>query len=119
MKETHSKCFAKICEFIDQKILIEKQVVKRTHLRDMYVQHLSDTAFANPNYKTQTLKSKLIRQENYKEKILFVSLDRTGGQFQSDLVFSNNISLSEAVKNGYLLGCSDILQDAQSNKRCI
>ena len=33
------------------------------------------------------------------------------GQFWSNLVFINEIDLSEAVKHGCLLGCSDKIQD--------
>ena len=85
--------------------------MKMTQLRELYIQYLSETPFANPNYKTQTLKSRLMHHESYCDKISFVSPDRTDGKFLSDLVFSNETSLSKAVKHGYLLGCSDLIQD--------
>ena len=51
--------------------------------------------------------SKLTSHEVYGSKLCFVELDRQGGKFQSYLVFSCDLDLPSAVKNGYLLECSD------------
>ena len=110
-QEAHDSCFKRICEFLDEKVLIRREVVLMTQLRDLYIQYLSKTPFAKPNYQTRKLKSRLLHHEIYSQRICFIHLDRSGGKFQSDILFSNDTSLSEAVKNGYMLGCCDMLKD--------
>jgi hypothetical protein len=111
LEEIHNMCFSQLCQVIDSKIIHGKEVMKMTDLRDLLIHYLSETPFANPNYRSHKLKSRLISHEVYGNKISFVSLGKKSGQVQSDLVFSNEIDLSEAVKNGYLLGCSDMIHD--------
>ena len=82
-----------------------------TDLRSLYCTYLSETPFANPNYRSEKIKSILNSHEVYSNKLCFVGLGKILGQYQSDLVFSNETDLSEAVKHGYLLGCSDKIQD--------
>ena len=111
MEEVHAVCFAKLCEVIDRKIIIGKKVMKLTDLRSLYCTYLSETPFANPNYRSEKIKSILNGHEVYSNKLCFVSLGKIQGQYQLDLVFSDKTDLSEAVKHGYLLGCSDKIQD--------
>ena len=111
IEECHSNCFTKLCKVIDQKIIHRNEIMKMTDLKDLYVEYLSETPFANPNYRTSKLKSRLMNHEVYGNKLSFVSLGRSGGKIQTDLVFSTETSLAEAVQNGYLLGCSDRIND--------
>lgn len=107
LEKTHDLCFATVCAEIDRRIIVNKEVMKLSDLRDFYVAHLSETEFSNPDYRTEKLKSKLVSHELYGNKLCFVGLDRQGGKFQSELVFSCGMDISTAVKNGYMLGCSD------------
>lgn len=111
MDETHSNCFNKLCKAIDKNILLNKEIMKMTDLRDLYVEYLSETLFANPNYKTQKLKCRLVNDDVYRTKSAFIGLGRSGGKLQTDLVFSTETSLAEAVRSGYLLGCTDKIDD--------
>lgn len=111
MEESRDMCFRKLCEVIDRKIIYDKGVMTLTDLRDMYVSFLADSPFPNPNYRTGKLKSRLMRHKDYSEKLSFVNLDRRGGKLQSELIFSNETNLAEAVKNGYMLGCSNMIDD--------
>ena len=111
MEEVYAVCFAKLCEVIDREIIIGKKVMKMTDLRSLYCTYLSETPFANPNYRTKKIKSILNSHEVYSNKLCFVSLGKIQCQYQSVLVFSNESDLSEAVKHGHLLGCSDKIQD--------
>ena len=88
-----------------------KEVLTLIDLRDTYVLILADTPFPNTNYRTGKLKVKLLRHKDYCDKLSFVELDRRGGQLQSELVFSNETSLAEAVKNGNMLGCSNMIDE--------
>lgn len=112
MDETHSNCFNKLCKVTDENILLNKEIMKMTDLRDLCVEYLSETPFANPNYKTQKLKCRLMNDDVYGAKLAFIGLGRSGGKLQTDLVFSTETSLAEAVQSGYLLGCCDKIDDA-------
>ena len=107
MGEVHGVCFAKLYEVTDREIIIGKKVMKMTDLRSLYCTYPSETPFANPNYKSEKIKSILNSHEVYNNKLCFVSLGKIQNQYQSDLVFSNETDFSEAVKHGYLLGCLD------------
>ena len=111
MEEVHAVCFAKLCEVTDREIIISQKVMKMTDLRSLHCIYPSETPFANPNYRSEKMKSILNSHEVYSNKLCFVSLGKIQDQYQSDLVFSNETDLSEAVKHGYLLGLSDKIQD--------
>ena len=70
-----------------------------TDLRDLYIEQLSKTRFANQNYRSETLKMRLEKHEVYSEKLSVVSLNRKEGKLQSALVFSNDLDLATAVRN--------------------
>ena len=111
MNEVHAVCFPKHCEVIDTEIIIGKKVLKMTDLRSLHRIYLSKTPFANPNYRSEKIKSILNSHEVYSNKLYFVSLAKILGQYRSDLVFSNETDLSKAVKYGYLLECSEKIPD--------
>ena len=74
MEEVHAVCFAKLCEVIDREIIIGKKVMKMTDLRSLYRTYLSETPFANPNYRSEKIKSILNNHEVYSNKLCFVCL---------------------------------------------
>ena len=61
VKKTHELCFLKLREVIGQRIKIGNEMIKLTDLRDMYIELLSKTAFANRNHRTKKLKIRLER----------------------------------------------------------
>ena len=110
-EESRDMGFSNLCELIDRRIVIGKEVLTLIDLRDTYVLILADSPFPNTNYRTGKLKAKLLRHKDYCDKLSFVYLVRRGGQLQSELVFRNETSLAEAVKNGYMLGCSNMIDE--------
>ena len=57
--ETEKTCelyFLKLCEVIDQRITSDNEIIELTDLRDIYIELLSKTDFANRNYRTERLK---------------------------------------------------------------
>ena len=86
---------------------MNKEVMKLSDLCELYIEHLCQTPFPNPKYRSEKLKFKLTNHEVYGSKLCFVELDRQGEKFQSYLVFSCDLDLPSAVKNGYLLECSE------------
>ena len=97
MEEVHAVCFAKLCEVTDREIIIGKKVMKMTDLRSLYCTYPSETPFANPNYRSEKIKSILNSHKVYNNKLCFVSLGKIQDQYQSNLVSSNKTDLSEAV----------------------
>lgn len=103
LEGVHELCFLKVCEVIDQRIIIGKEIMKMTDLRNLYIEHLSKTPFANSNYRSETLKMRLEKHEVYSKVLSIVSLDRWSGKLQSALVFSNALDLPTAVRNSFYL----------------
>ena len=103
--------FSKLCEVINRRIVIGKEVLTLIDLRDTYVLILADSTFPNTNYRTGKQKAKLLRHKDYCDKLSFVNFDRRGGQLQQSSLFSIETSLAEAVKNGYILCCSNIIDE--------
>ena len=110
-EESRDMGFSKLCEVIDRIIVIGKEVLTLIDMRDTYVLILADSPFPNTNYRTGKLKAKLLRHKDYCDKLSFVNLDRRAGQLQSELVFNKEASLAESVKNGYMLGCSHMIDE--------
>ena len=110
-EESRDMGFSKLCQVIDRRIVIGKEVLTLIDLCDTYFFIIADSPFPNTNYRTGKLKAKLLRHKDYCDKLSFVNLDRHGRQLQSELVFSNETSLAEAVKNGYMLGCSNMIDE--------
>ena len=85
-EESRDMGFSKLCEVIDRRIVIGKEVLTLIDLRDTYVLILADSRFPNTNYRTGKLKAKLLRHKDYCDKLSFVNFYRRGGQLQSELV---------------------------------
>lgn len=83
---------------------MNKQVIKPSDLCKVHIEYMWMTAFPNPYYRSEKLKSQSTSREIYDSKIYFVALDREGGSFQLNLVFSCDLDLSSAVKTDTCLG---------------
>ena len=81
MEEVHADCFAKLCEVIDREIYIGKKVMKMTDLCSWYSTYLSGTPLANPNYRSEKIKSISNSHEVHSNKFCFVSRGKICGQY--------------------------------------
>ena len=69
----------------------------------MYIESLSDIAFANPNYRSSSLENKLCNDDTIKNTIGFelIKIARIAEFYI--VVFSTVIGLGEAIGKGYIL----------------
>ena len=57
MEKVHAVCFARLCDVIDREIIVGKKIKKMIDLRSFYSTYLSETPFANPNYRSGKINS--------------------------------------------------------------
>ena len=79
-----------------------REVCKLTDLKDVYIEFLSDTAFANPNYRSSSLENKLYNDDTIKNTIGF-ELIKIARIAEFYIVFSTVVGLGEAIGKGYIL----------------
>jgi len=114
LEEAHSKSFQRVCQFIDEHVIVNGDVVKLSELCDMYIAHLQETNFPNSNYRSEKLKKKLEKCEKYEGLLGFCSIrDR----FSTDLVFSRKMELSDAIRRSYQLGLRDKVNEVAESMR--
>lgn len=114
LEEAHSNSFQKVCQFIDKDIIVNGAVVKLTELCKIYISHLHETEFPNPNYRCEKLKKKLENCERYKGLLGFCPILEN---FNTYLVFSRKIELSDAIRRSYQLGLGDKVIDVAESLR--
>ena len=76
-----------------------------------FVQYLSVGSTLQTLITNQEKIKSIFNSHVYNNKLCFVNLGKIKVQHQSDIVLSNETDLSEAVKHGYLLECSDKIWD--------
>jgi len=108
MEKAHRDSYEKVCQVVNNEVLIGKRVVRVSDLHLIYVSHLNETQFANPNYRGEKLKSKLER--DYHGRISFCPIG-SESRFSSYLVFNMNMDLTEAIKSSYQLRQQDQLKE--------
>ena len=80
MEAAHKDAFTEVCAIVDNKLINEGGIIKLSDLREIYVARLEKTPFANPKYRSDSLKAKLVKF--YNEHLSFVQLGRQG-RYQS------------------------------------
>lgn len=110
LEEAHRNTFAEVCKVINDEIIDKNKILKLSDLRDLYISHLQETQFANPNYRGENLKTKLERCEDY-QGILGFCPAGADGKFMSYLVFNSKMDISNAIRASYRLGQSDKVRE--------
>jgi len=95
-----------VCQVISEEVIQKKTVVKLVDLNKMYIAELENTPHANPYHRSEKLKDRLQRHEQFANTIAFCPVG-DHERFQSYLVHSTRMTVGEAVKTSYLLGCGD------------
>ena len=107
MEEAHAFAFSKVCEVIDKDILQDNNMIMLSDLISIYVSHLQETEFANPKYRGQKLKEKVLKLKKYSQNISFCPLGNSTPQFHGYIVYSSKVTIEEAIGYAYELGSSD------------
>ena len=92
--------FTEVCAIVDSKIIKEGGIIKLSDLREIYVARLEKTPFANPKYRSDSLKAKLVKC--YNEHLPFVQLGRQG-RYQSSLVHKSSVDIGSLIRMTYEL----------------
>ena len=106
MKAAHKDAFTKVGAIVDDKLIKEGGIIKLSDFRETYVRRLEKTLFANPKYRSDNLKEKLIKC--YNEHLSFVQLG-SQGKFQSSLVYKSSINTGSLVRMTYELSSTNRL----------
>ena len=64
LEKAHRDAFANVCSVINENVVLAQRVVRLSELREIYISHLNETPFPNPNYRGEKLKSKLEKQKD-------------------------------------------------------
>ena len=91
MELAHADAFKEVYVIVDDKLIKDGGIIKLSDLRSTYVKSLEKTAFANPKYRSENLKAKLIKC--YNEHLSFVQLG-SQGKYQSSLVYNPLLTLA-------------------------
>ena len=103
--------FNAVLEFLQTRVIVQKEVVKLASLRLLYIQELEKHGFPNPKYRSEKLKAKLENHEII-ERIAFTKISHGDkGCITNILVYCANISTADAVTCAYMLGSKDKYKD--------
>ena len=110
LQQTHQHAFERVCSLVKTRIIQEQEIMKLSDICRYYIGLLDTTDFANPEYRAEKLKAKLQKHE-IGEQLSFTTFQIGDGQYSSQLVFSNSIKTSDAVRLAYKLGTAGSMAD--------
>lgn len=108
MQAAHSQAFNCVCGQVEKDILRGNKILKLSNLRSLYIKELAKTPYANDNFRSEKLKTKL--QQKYGEMLLFCEMN-TAGTYQSQLVYSSAMDVQTAVRESFRLGAIDVIEN--------
>ncbi|KAJ7372661.1 hypothetical protein OS493_017933 [Desmophyllum pertusum] len=107
----HEKAFASVLEYIKTHVVQQSGVIRLAALRLLYIDELKRNRYENLNYRAEKLLKRL-QNDPITNKVLFTKVD----QGRADaitfwLVYSANMTVSDALSGAYSLGSTDKYQD--------
>ena len=112
LEVAHRFAFNKVCEFVEQEVLISKRMLKLCDLKELYVSHLEETEFPNPNYRATKLKDKLQNHPKFSSALSFCQLSESGPQYHGYIIYNSSMSIDDAIRKAYVLGSCNIIKDS-------
>ena len=109
MTEAHKSAYATVSGYVANHIVCHRNVCKLVDLRDIYIRKLSETDFANPQFRSLKLKDKLEKDNTLSHLVDFVKVPSSRAPIY--IVYAKSISVSEAVSKAYQLAHRDMLKD--------
>ena len=55
-EEIHKMAYEEVCSFIEEKIIVKREIIAMTELTEIYISKLENTEDFNPNYRAHKLK---------------------------------------------------------------
>ena len=109
LEADHKYAYDCVYDYIKDYILKGK-VCNLSHLRNMYIEKLSETDSVNPNYKSENLKEKMLKDTRINQRISMVKVKPKNREFV--IVYSNHISVADAIAKGFMLAQQDLIKDS-------
>ena len=107
----HSNAFTVVVSFVQNVVIVQKEVVQLASLRHLYIEELERNGFPNPEYRSEKLKTRL-ENDDINEFIAFAKINPGDkGCITYNLVYSTSISVAEAVVYAYKIGSKDKYED--------
>ena len=114
LEAAHNSAFDAVSSVIDQEIIRNQKIISLNDIKKIYVEALSCTDHKNEKYRSENLKSRLIKI--YGKHIAF-SAPVSKGRFQSSLVYSTAMDIDKAIFLAYQLGSTDGIRDTALKER--
>ncbi len=111
LENAHKEAYMHVCDVINRDIIQKEKILKLSDLRNLYITHLANTAFPNPNYRSENLKKKIQNSKEYIGKLVFTSVNQHGLNYAIDLVYSSLLNTGSAIKMAYDLGNMDMYRE--------
>ena len=107
----HQNAFRVVLGFIQDRVIGHNEVVQLASLRLLYIQELKRNAFPSSDYRSEKLKAGLENHDIH-ELIAFAKVNPTDkGCITYNLVYSDSISVTDAVNYAYKLRTKDKCED--------
>ena len=102
--------YAAVKEMVQKKIITEHHVIPLTVLREKYIEQLEKENFPNPNFRAEKLMKKMEKDDEIGQLLSFTKVELKGC-VHFWLVYSSELSTSNAVAASYLAASKDKLSD--------
>jgi len=111
MSAAHEKAFVSVLKHIETQVVQQNEVLQLSSLRLLYIEELKSNGYENSNYRSEKLLKRL-QNDPIKEHIHFTKVDHDKADAISFwLVYSSNITVSNALARAYTLGSTDKYQN--------
>lgn len=111
MSAAHEKALVSVLEHIQTHVVQQNEVLRLSSLRLLYVEELKRNGYENSNYRSEKLLKRL-QNDPIKDHVYFTKVDHDKADAISFwLVYSSNITVSNALARAYTLGSADKYQD--------
>ena len=111
MSPAHEKAFISVLKHIETQVVQQNEVLQLSSLRLLYIEELKSNGYENSNYRSEKLLKRL-QNDPIKEHIHFTKVDHDKADAISFwLVYSSNITVSNALARAYTLGSTDKYQN--------
>ena len=108
LAEAHQNAFNNVCAIVEADILNNGKVMKLSTLNDKYKSSLNMSTHYNPHYHNENLKKKLLKR--FSDQLVFIEMKATC-PYQSAIVFSAALDVKSAIRESFLLGSVDTIQN--------
>ena len=112
----HKQAYSAVKMEINQRILVDQEVLSLTIFKDAYILELRKLGVMNPSYRTEKLYIHLLKDEELSKQLSFSKV-LLKGCVSSWLVYSSKLSLDKAISSVYKLASNNKLKETALHLR--